>query len=173
MEGPQGWSEFFDEISQLMSSSSRRFSSANEDYVDYILEKLSICIRNTSAIKEVVDQEVNGNSAHQLYRIYQVLNDMVSQLIALRRRWSDCLDSLESRFDHVRYRAPTDPTIGVAGRPRFHITHDQLEYLRSFSFSWTEIARLLGVSRMTIYRRRVEYGLVDEPVLCLIMPTKT
>ena len=74
--------------------------------------------------KEVVDEEVDGNSGHQLYRIYQVLNDMVSQLITLR--WSDCLESLKSRFDRVRYQTPKVPTIGVAGRPRFHITPDQL-----------------------------------------------
>ena len=27
------------------------------------------------------------------------------------------------------------------------------------SFNWTQLAEMLGVSRMTIYRRRVEYGL--------------
>ena len=40
------------------------------------------------------------------------------------------------------------------GRPRFDISRDQLEYLSSI---WTQIANMLGVSRMTIYRRRVEF----------------
>ena len=31
-------------------------------------------------------------------------------------------------------------------------------------FTWTDIARLVGVSRMTIYRRREEYGILNEPV---------
>ena len=30
------------------------------------------------------------------------------------------------------------------------------------SFSWTDIASLLGVSRMTVYRRRAECGLLEE-----------
>ena len=30
-------------------------------------------------------------------------------------------------------------------------------------FSWSSIASLLGVSRMTVYRRRQEYGMVVEP----------
>ena len=30
------------------------------------------------------------------------------------------------------------------------------------SFNWTQIANTLGVSRMTIYRRRVEYGLISS-----------
>lgn len=39
---------------------------------------------------------------------------------------------------------------------------DQLEYLRSLSFSWADIASFVCVSRMTIYRRRVECGLLDD-----------
>ena len=40
------------------------------------------------------------------------------------------------------------------------ITKEQLEYLSSISFSWSEIAQVLGV-----YRRRVEFGLLSEPLL--------
>ena len=50
------------------------------------------------------------------------------------------------------------------GRPRFNITYDQLLYLHSLSFSWEQIAGILGVSRMTIYRRRVEFGLLTSPM---------
>ena len=46
-------------------------------------------------------------------------------------------------------------------RPMLLITEDQLEYLRSLNFSWSQIAELLGVSRMTIYRRRRDLGIVD------------
>ena len=56
---------------------------------------------------------------------------------------------------------PGSPT--APGHPRFRITREQLEYLRSLSFSWTDISRLLGMSRMTIHRRRDEYGLLSEP----------
>ena len=31
------------------------------------------------------------------------------------------------------------------------------------NFNWSEIAALLGVSRMTVYRRRLECGMVNEP----------
>lgn len=52
---------------------------------------------------------------------------------------------------------------GGPGRPKFSISREQLEYLSSMSFSWTHIAQILGVSRMTIYRRRVEYNLLVDP----------
>lgn len=51
---------------------------------------------------------------------------------------------------------------GGRGRPKFSISKEQLEYLASLSFTWPQIAQLLGVSRMTIFRRRVEYGLLAD-----------
>ncbi len=52
------------------------------------------------------------------------------------------------------------------GRPRFHVSREQLEYLAALSFSWTEIASVLGVSRMTVFRRRREFHMVNtgEPI---------
>ena len=58
MDGPQGWSDLFREVSELMQLSSRQFSSANEEYVEYVLERLSICIRTVSAVTNRVDEEV-------------------------------------------------------------------------------------------------------------------
>ena len=48
----------------------------------------------------------------------------------------------------------------IRGRPSFEISEDQLLYLSSLSFTWTEIASLLGVSRMTIYRRRCNFNML-------------
>lgn len=48
---------------------------------------------------------------------------------------------------------------GCPGRPRFVIRAEILEELRELGFSWTKIAEMLGVSRWTIHRRIVEYGL--------------
>ena len=42
-----------------------------------------------------------------------------------------------------------------------------LEYLASLSFSWGEIASLLGVSRMTIYRQRQELNILQQRVSTL------
>ena len=161
MDGPQGWGDLFHEVSQLMQSSSRQFSTANEEYVEYVLERLSICVRIVNAIKTQVEEEVGEDSSHTLFRIYQLLSDIVSRLKTLRRQWAEQLDNLASRLN-FRYQAPTTLGIATLGRPKFDITRAQLDYLHSLSFSWTEIAHLLGVSRMTVYRRRVEYGLMEE-----------
>ena len=48
---------------------------------------------------------------------------------------------------------------GRPGRPSFVIQPEMLEDLLELRFSKQQIARLLGVSRWTIYRRVREYGL--------------
>ena len=55
---------------------------------------------------------------------------------------------------------PVTPS-SQSGRPRFHITREQLQYLQSMSFNWVQIATILGVSRMTVYCRRRQFGLTD------------
>ena len=115
-----------------------------------------------STVTNRVDEEVGEDSDHTLFQVHRALKDMVGRLKSLRRLWSEQLNTLASRFDLVRYRAPLASEAAGLGRPKFEITSDQLDYLRSLSFSWTEISHLIGVSRMTIYRRRVEYGMMDE-----------
>ena len=47
------------------------------------------------------------------------------------------------------------------GRPKYHITAEQIDVLRSTGMSWTAIAKCLGVSTKTLSRRRQEYGITD------------
>ena len=61
---------------------------------------------------------------------------------------------LESTSIGFSYQARIAHT-GRRGRPKFDIDKEQIEYLLSLSFNWTEIAALLGVSRMTLYRYEV------------------
>lgn len=48
---------------------------------------------------------------------------------------------------------------GNRGRPCIKIPAEMLEELRGIGFTWTKIAQMLGVSRWTVHRRVVEYGL--------------
>ena len=74
------------------------------------------------------------------------------------------LDRLEcGEAAQFSYRALQMRVEGRRGRPRFDIPREQLVYLASLSFNWVQIASILGVSRMTMYRRRQELGIVSEP----------
>ena len=67
----------------------------------------------------------------------------------------------ERLTESVSYSAPAEH-VSRRGRPRFTIAREQLLYLRSLCFTWTDIALLLDVSRMTIFRRRQEFGMLDD-----------
>ena len=53
------------------------------------------------------------------------------------------------------------PTVEKNGQPRLAIPEDVLINLRSLDLPFTEIARMLLVSRWTLRRRVMEYGLQD------------
>ncbi|KAL9980321.1 hypothetical protein ACROYT_G008892 [Oculina patagonica] len=60
--------------------------------------------------------------------------------------------------DELRYRAPLTAT-GAVGRPSYIINREQLEIMRRYGISWTDIAKSLGVSLSTIWRRRVHFNM--------------
>lgn len=59
----------------------------------------------------------------------------------------------ESR--HVRKMKST------GGRPAYHIEKDLIEQLRETGMTWTAIARFIGVSEKTLYRKRSELGVQE------------
>ena len=100
-------------------------------------------------------------------RSFDGLSNVHADLLQLLRtvqvslqKWVDYSDVLDSQRTLSSYFPPLLES--GRGRPKFDISREQLQYLRSLSFSWTAIADMLRVTRMTIYRRRVEYGMLDE-----------
>ena len=86
----------------------------------------------------------------------------VNELTELCRRIEHEWECLE--FDgHHSFEVSVEYT-GQRGRPRFDVQREQLLFLASLGFSWTSIASILGVIRMTVYRRRAEYNLLADPV---------
>ncbi len=83
------------------------------------------------------------------------------------QQWMASSDTLAVSSSSTCYGASPQCGRGM-GRPRFDITVEQLEYLQSLNFTWTKIAALLGVSQMTVYHQRVEYGLLDESARAVV-----
>ena len=92
------------------------------------------------------------------------LLELKSSLRTILTEWECYNDSLTAGTGAMltAYQVESIGT-GLRGRPHFQVQKEQLEYLSSLGFSWTAIAALLGVSCMTIYRRRQEYGLLRDP----------
>lgn len=66
-------------------------------------------------------------------------------LLTVIEHWRMC----EQTVHYRKFAAPSVRTVGP-GRPKFEIKLEQLEELRYIGLTWTDIAKLLGVSRMTI-----------------------
>ncbi len=51
---------------------------------------------------------------------------------------------------------------GAVGRPKVIIEKEKIEFLRELRFSSTEIARIFGVCRRTLYNVRAENGMIES-----------
>ena len=160
------WTRYFNELASFLDNCERQMGIANEDFAEYVVERLGIAIVNVSAITEHMCAQMQGSdtlssSEHVQVgaRYCQHLNELVELLRLLLRQWQDYQDDYETR-GRFSYNAQLVYT-NQPGRPRFNVTVPQLQYLRSMSFTWVQIAGILGVSYMTIYRRRQELGISD------------
>ncbi len=160
-----GWEEFFQQIGQFLTECERNFGSCSGEYAEYVIERLRLCIRSCSCLLDNFEESINEINASVRHRdVIAVYMDAVIELIdclrELSKEWSrleDCAVATSS----ISYRAPTISNSG-RGRPRFDVSCAQIEYLRSLSFSWTNISSLLGISRMTLYRRCREFGRIER-----------
>ena len=58
-----GWSRFFEELGRVISESQRQLGIANEEFVEYIVNKLETGLRNINSILEVLrngEEELGG-----------------------------------------------------------------------------------------------------------------
>ena len=67
------------------------------------------------------------------------------------------------------YNTTHQTASGSVGRPRYLISEEVLLHLRSSGFTWTKIAQMLLVSRWTLRRRIVEYGLEEITGFSMIL----
>ena len=79
----------------------------------------------------------------------QSMDELVIALQFLSVQWQQYIDYLHSCSGADAYHVAAVRS-GNKGRPRLDISREQLKYLSSLSFTCTDIAHLLGVSRMTI-----------------------
>ena len=87
--------------------------------------------------------------ASDLQECSRNLTELIETLQRLHNRWEEYKSFLEGPAQYNTLL--TTQQLG-RGRPQFQVSKSQVEYLASLSFKWTEIASILGLSRMTLYR---------------------
>ena len=150
------WSRYFEEVSEFLQGAERQYGIANDAYTDYVLERLEICIHTCSTL---LDHLQGGNLPHLeeeelpiLGQHQTLLHDLVEALKTLWVKWQSYKEVESGTLRRFSYEAVMEEWTGRCWHPHFDVSKEQLEYLASLSFTWTEIAVLLGLSRMTVYR---------------------
>ena len=132
---------------------------ASYQYTEFVVERYQMILQNIATIKEHLERSMIAADRHTMSPILSALSQLHTSLPNLILEWQRHQDEMEANI--LRYQAPLYHS-GNPGRPRFVVLQEQLEYLRSLHFSWINISGMLGISRMTLYRRRVEYDMVTE-----------
>lgn len=147
------WDSYFNEMDSLLVTAERQYGVASASFTDYTIERFELAIQSTGNIIGCLENVTRMISSEQsIYQGYkQDLDQLLSQLRFLLDQWKNYKMLLDSNSNDCAYQTPLLYS-GRRGRPKFDIEKEQLEYLVSLSFSWNEIASLLCVSRMTLYR---------------------
>ena len=100
--------------------------------------------------------------------MYDTTSDLIDQLSTLEEQlltvelphWQQKVDLLSLGMDE--FETPTIHHDHQRGRPPFNVDIEQIAYLREIGFTWNEVSTMLGISRMTLYRRRKQAGITDS-----------
>lgn len=156
-----GWERFFTELSSFLRAAERQMGTANQAFSEDVLECLQTSLLSLSALmnhlRPVTPSSDEQASVHARYS--SEIAELIARVRQIVLQWEHYIDEHMMRDAATSYVVPRERVVH-AGQPRFVITREQLEHLASMSFSWTQIARMLAVSRMTVYRRCLEYGLL-------------
>ena len=126
--------------------------------------RIELCWRKKILLWRISGVRITWNApwiaSRELETEQQIMDDVLLAIIEFQKVISD----LEERFNNfeenqLHFVCATNGGNGGRGRPRLVIPQEQLEGLRSLGFSWTNIAKMLGVSERTIRRRRETFDM--------------
>ena len=129
-----GWRNLFLEVSAI---SECQYGFANLSYSNW---KGLLCALTHSVVSTL---------ASDLQECSRNLTELKETLQRFHNRWEEYKSFLEGPAQYNTL--PTTQQLG-RGRPQVQVSKSKVEYLASLSFKWTEIASILGLSRMTLYR---------------------
>ena len=148
----ESWTTYFRELNDLLVVSERQYGTANVRFAEYMIERFELALQSTTSIihcLESITLTPNERSSIQDYK--ESIQQLKNHIRFLLDKWKEYRTLLDSTSRNTCYCTPALHT-GRQGRPKFDIEKEQIEYLLSLSFNWIEIASLLCVSRMTLYR---------------------
>ena len=161
-----GWDDLFLEMERFLLDADGRFRSASPEFAEYVVERMEIVIKALSAISQSLESG-SGDLDDDHIELRSSIDIIRNCCQSLQLLWQAEVDAVEDHLgvaqnDESGYSVPR--VVDGRGRPKAVVSREQLLHLRSLNFSWSQIGQLLGVSRVTLYRRRRELGMTDADV---------
>ena len=150
-----GLNIFFDQLQRLLAEFQvlgEYPHNLTEEYIELTEARLEDAI---STLRLIVDQ-IRFDEG--LGEIVDVFKNTLSCIIDMRNflsRIGHPLSATSTAFSCPVYTAANSGP----GRPPLSVGKEQIEFLRGLHFSWSNIARLLGISKSTLNRRRAMFHL--------------
>ena len=163
MQGARIWlpniEGFFVSLGRLLENAEGQRNTASSDTAEFFSRRLRENERTVVTlilrIEEAFPNEVG---------VISDLNELVFIMNELSRDFDRIVEDSE-RFTFTASSSLNDRLSAVArnglvGRPRLQILQEQLQTLHNDAgFRWADIGRILGISEITLRRRRHEFGL--------------
>ena len=134
-----GWENFFREIERFIGESERQFGNCNEDYAQYAIERFEFCTLSVIRLRDHLtlhrEPTASPETREVLSHYQNALESLLSCFRELSQKWLEHQELQEQLSASTAYRVAQESVTSRRGRPSFVISRDQLEYLRSLSFS--------------------------------------
>ena len=145
--------EFLVSLPGKISQARRQLYSYNDNILEYWMRRLEDYLNVLNVFyQRVVDADNNDDefSATLLTLLLETQN--------LHQRFEEALPNNGS-FDVPNANCENEADEGGIGRPRKNVLPEEVNQLFTIYQSWTDVAKELGISVKTLYRRRLEFGM--------------
>lgn len=168
----ESWENFFSLVFGIVTEILFKRETESLVVADSIQTRLCCCIQSILNLKDYLHltrvQSFQEGEITMAEEILTVLDHMITNLEQEERYWCMKIERLFNQGGHddnmpslifVQYHFS-----GLPGRPKFHLDVDQIESLRAMGFSFTNISKMFGISRSTLYRHCADLGIVHRRI---------
>ena len=153
---------FLSSLPEKIRQANRNIFTYNENISEYWERRLSDYLNvlnvlyqrfsSTNYDDRLVSDQDNNNIQHYLFVLLQEVQRVYMIFYE---------NAIASRAHHIQARlCPYEPNDGdLIGCPRKDVSKEDIIHLFDIHRCWKVVAKELGISTKTLYRRRIEYGL--------------
>jgi len=150
-EAQATWQEFFVYVNHLLNDCEQYEANEQLDFhsAALLFNQLDVLV---SVLRNVADYCMDLSCRQSILQLCSCFTE-------IHQHWWSKIHEIGRRTVTIADLGPRCASICGPGRPKLIITAELLENLRNLGCTWNAIASMLRVSRWTVHRRVVEYGL--------------